>query len=424
MRFTNRHDNLANQQSVNECRFANDSVIDRAEGIHVYMGGQRFIDLGASNPYNLLGHHHKLLNQALTNNLHMPATSTRWQAKNITALTLALEQISPNGFQARAYFNHPNIAMHHAMITIKQAWHQKGETQRNHYLSFAHASSEDSIHTINLTTTETMVFQYTPLPYTWIEDPSLDTKENLALIRLEQKLKQDHDKLLAFVIEPCISSLNGMFYTRASFLDKAIQLAKSYHLPIVSDERFLAPYRTGLPFGSMHLKEPTDFIILGSTITNGIIPFGAILHHGEGFNIDRISPPKHDLNLYPFTADIAIQCLETMCSRSHTSLLNQIIKQQALKAVEFAQIPILDKVRQHGLMLAFDLVCEKQNQQAQVAHSFIDRCRNQGLLITQFNKSLSIIPPVHKDLDLNHIYHTLFSVIHDIPLHDLASTQG
>jgi adenosylmethionine-8-amino-7-oxononanoate aminotransferase len=170
-------------------------------------------------------------------------------------------------------------------------------------------------------------------------------------------------------------------------------------------------------------------MILGTSFTNGAMPFGATTVNKrlqqtlETYLHDPNFLQAHGYHVHPTAASAAsatITAIHTDAMANHVRTLHAIHNKR-LRSLQ--QQPIIEKVRFVGCCAAFDFVCERHNQKLQLTSWFQDACARERLLIHCANQSVYLIPPLclHAE-DLEKIYDTIEKIIASIPLTLITTT--
>ena len=429
MRSTTKADRLSDHESRNHCDFKESITIDKADGPYVTINNQSMVDLGAANPHAILGFNPIQTKQAIKQHYESPQVCPPFTSRGFTqALRSFRQNLLPSGYQVLHTMAHDSLCLPSLTESIRQLWQIKNEPQRQLLLSFA---SHQPIFLGGLGNDGQPTLEpqasVLPYPFTWTDDPSIDTKESLALQRLEKKLSQLHEKTLAFYMEPILQTASGMRLVRPEFLDRACRLIKQYDIPIIADERMLSPYRSGKRFAYMHLNFIPDFIILGPQLCNGQASFGLTLAKENLAKTLVDSPGFTQLSQQleqpsPIAYALLEATSEAFYLDTHQKLAHKLTQIQKERARELMQAPIVKHVRQFGTIVAFDLVCETAQQNAQAVHWFTNTCQTQQILLGHKNHSLVIAPCLNPGLDLHLAYDKIQQAIHHLPLHRLTAS--
>lgn len=435
MRSTTPHDMLALQNSANEQSFITELTVENAQGAFVELDKKQHMDLCAINPHNLLGHNVPSIRKAIGEHLYDCVVSNPWQPRTFSALTQRLENLAGTEFTLNSITSHVNQAFENALKTCHLYWCAHREPHRNEILCFSGSAFGSTLSAVNINRSAFELRHFSgispkcthiPLPYTWLNDPSASTKETIALERLRKHLKDHHENILSFLFEPIFSTARGMYYTRPSFQKAVANMMHEYNIPVVADERFVAPYKLGSPLGYEQATCTPDVIILGATLTNGLFPLGCTLIKNSIQNaITRYTETPFYTDdrepfIHPVVAATVNATLDCITSRKFISQLEHISKAQKAFATKLLHSNAAKNVRICGSLLAFDLNCDSKQHSEQLNNRFLTLCKEQGVLLRSYGGSIALTPPITHSLDLNIAYNTITECLQTFPVNCLS----
>lgn len=114
-------------------------------------------------------------------------------------------------------------------------------------------------------------------------DLSID-KLKKSLSDLENILKENHDNIAAFIVEPLIQASGGFNFYSPLYLNKAKELCDKYDVLLIFDEVATGFGRTGKMFAVNHTNIVPDIIILGKALTGGYLGHAATITNDKVYN--------------------------------------------------------------------------------------------------------------------------------------------
>ena len=369
------------QEDAKNDLFANQVKIQKATGSRLYGDdGKFYLDLSSQNPYNLIGHNIKEIQEALQHALLTSQQVSDLPSHHDQVINLCekIQKNLPDTSQWRIEFAaSASLAIDSALKTTYDYWHSKNQTKRRTMITFAYAHHGNCSSSINLNASFNnhnayedflIPVEHIPYPSTWHLDKQIEFKEELSIIRLEEYLKENHHNCAGFILEPLLQSHNGMQACRPIFLDKVIQLVQKYKLIVISDERYLSPMRSGLFLASQYLSHKPDIIIIGNNLTNNIVPLGTMIY-SEKINsaLNRPSIGNTINHLACATANKTIDILE---QKMNAKQIQKIQETHALRLNKLNKQPIVKNIRYLGSIGAFDIICEDRSKQKQLIDWF------------------------------------------------------
>jgi 4-aminobutyrate aminotransferase-like enzyme len=210
-----------------------------------------------------------------------------------------------------------------------------------------------------------------------------------ALARLERALA--HRRVAALIMEPIIMNLAVEMPTPA-FMSGASELCAKYGTLFIADEVASGFGRTGAMFACEHFDLEPDILCVAKALTSGHAPMGAAI------TTARIADAvPEDLELYstygwhPLACEAALATLDLWRDRGDEILAN-VAEQSARFIARLDSMKLAEEieVRVKGLAIGVDLPDEN-------ADEIVERCRENGLLISGEEDSLSLFPALTID---------------------------
>ena len=275
-------------------------VIDRAEGVWLYdLEGNRYLDGVSSMWCNLLGHGHPRINQAIRDQLDQVSHSTSLGMGNRPAATLAkqLAEITPGDLQHVFFGSDGSSVTEVALKMAFQYWLQceHPKPKKTKYLALGQAYHGDTLGSASVGGIARFHEIFEPLLFEVIRLDAPDpralpegiTKSHATeyfLEQLESALKQHHEEIAAFVLEPRIQGAAGMVFHPEGYLRGVRELTKQYDVLLIADEIVTGFGRTGRMFACDQEDVVPDILCLGKSITGGYLPLSAAITHPEIYN--------------------------------------------------------------------------------------------------------------------------------------------
>lgn len=428
------HNEMRKKNAKNDI-FSDRIRIEKAAGSRLYSAsGDDYIDLSSQSAYQLIGHNIKDLQTVLADTLSncQELGNLPYPHPKVTELCEKLSKQLPDHNQWHIQFTQSDAeAIDYSIKKAYDYWHAKNDTQRRTFLTFAHANHGTSTSCINLNASfnnhnpyqDFMVpVEHIPYPDTWHLDQKIEFKEELALKRLDEYLRENHAKCAGFIMEPLLQTHDGMQACRPTFLNQVITILRDYKLLVIADERYLSPMRSGHFLASQHLSITPDILVIGNNLTNNIIPLGTVIIDQK--IIDQLGPqPNHMArinHLACVAANRTVNILENRLNEAHISKLQDV---HARRLRRLNKQPIVKNIRHLGSIGAFDIICEDRSKQAQLIDWFYQNSTQSKLLIQHHVKSICISPPLCLTIqDLEHAYDIIESILQNMPLQFIVSS--
>ncbi|HJN67120.1 MAG TPA: adenosylmethionine--8-amino-7-oxononanoate transaminase [Pirellulales bacterium] len=200
------------------------------------------------------------------------------------AVTLArrLADLLPGDLSHVFFSDSGSVAVEVAMKMAVQMWRNRGERDRNRFVTFKHAYHGDTTGAMSLSDPERsmhahfkgfLLEQYCrPIPET--------DEEQAAFCAF---LESHREQLAAVVIEPLVQGAGGMRFHSPAALAAVARIARQQGLLLVADEIATGFGRTGSMFACEQAEVVPDIMCLGKALTAGTLGMAATLATGEVF---------------------------------------------------------------------------------------------------------------------------------------------
>ncbi len=201
-----------------------------------------------------------------------------------------------------------------------------------------------TITVISMSTDPSSYSQYGPLTPGFIKIPYNDAAA------LEAVLEKHGEHVAAFLVEP-IQGEAGVFVPDDGYLKKCYDACKRHNVLFVADEVQTGIARTGRLICCEHENVRPDIIILGKSLSGGVLPVSAVLADDD--IMLTIKPGEHGSTYggFPIAARVGIAALEVVRDEKLTEkaeYLGKIFREE-LKAFKS---PFIKQVRGKGLLNA------------------------------------------------------------------------
>ncbi len=311
-------------------------------------------------------------------------------------LAAKLAALSPSGKYTHSFFvNSGTEAMETAMKVAIQYWQERGQPEKNHFVSrwksyhgITLGALSLSGHLIRRERFESLLGKY-PVLRADLEKDAVDRhvaefRTAIATIGAE--------KVAAFVAEPIVGAAGtaispalpagaareGMegYYSRIKVV------CKDHNILFIADEVMTGLGRTGKWFGLDHWKESADIIAVGKSMGAGYAPIAATLMTDAVLDPIRkgsgLIMSGHTYSGHPLSCATALRVLEVV---EEENLLENVRTQgEYLKANLQAlqkDYPVIQAVRGKGLLLGVEFDLAEKGFQARL----IQKCFENGLLV-------------------------------------------
>lgn len=397
-------------------------IVERGRGSYLFdTHGKKYLDGTSSIWVNLHGHRHPALDKALKQQLDKIAHSTLLGLSNPPAIELAREliRIAPKGLARVFYSDNGSTAVEVALKMAVQYWQQRhpeaGPKQAFLHLKLAYHG--DTIGAVSVGNIELFHSRFKPLLFPTVEaDPPYCYRCPLklrfpscrmaCLDPIEEVLKTRHAELAGFIVEPLIQAAAGMITQPPGYLKRIRALCTQYDVLLIADEVATGFGRTGKMFACEHEGVTPDLMAISKGLTGGYMPLAATLTTDEIYQafLGRYDEFKtffhgHSYTGNPLGCAVALANLEVFRQeqvlksvRSKMSAVNKLLGR-------FKALPHVGDIRQRGLMIAIELVRDKETREpytleARIGQRVAAAARERGLLIRPLGHIIVLLPPL------------------------------
>ncbi|MSR89070.1 MAG: adenosylmethionine--8-amino-7-oxononanoate transaminase [Candidatus Margulisbacteria bacterium] len=254
--------------------------VQKADGVYLHLDtGETLIDGISSWWCAIHGYNHPKLNQAISDQLQNMAHVMLGGLTHKPAQDLAdtLVNVTPNGLNHVFFSDSGSVGMEVAMKLALQYWRNKDIKTKTRFVALRGAYHGDTCGVIS------------------IGDPQDGMHADFASIfpkqffiekfsELDTLLKQHHQDIAAFVVEPLMQGAGGFKFYPPEYLNQAAKLCKAYNVLFIFDEVATGFGRTGTLFAANQCNFTPDIMVLGKALTGGYIGHAATLTTTDIFN--------------------------------------------------------------------------------------------------------------------------------------------
>ncbi|MBA4728414.1 MAG: adenosylmethionine--8-amino-7-oxononanoate transaminase [Deltaproteobacteria bacterium TMED126] len=404
-------------------------VIEDADGVYLIDSeGNKYIDGVSSLWVNIHGHKAEKINNAIKKQVDKIAHSTLLGITNPSASILAkkLIDISPTGLKKVFYSGDGASAVEVGLKMAFQYWLLKGKPNKNKFICLKDGYHGDTLGAVSVGGIDLFHSTFEPLLFQSFKINSYDSTEKM-INELELILKDKHEEIAGFILEPYVQAAGGMKVADDGYLSTVRTLCDKYDILLILDEVATGFGRTGKMFACEHDAITPDMLILGKGLTGGYLPLSATITTNEIFEtfLGDYEELKaffhgHSYSGNPLSCAAAIANIEIFEEEKTLESLKEKIAIFEDELKEFKGLSNVASIRNKGLMAGIDL---KLNVDEDVSYSIKDRigkkvCENamkDGVLIRPLGDTIVLMPPISiKPDELKKLTRTVYKSIKEI----------
>jgi adenosylmethionine-8-amino-7-oxononanoate aminotransferase len=350
--------------------------------------GHKYLDGNSSIWTNIHGHRHPKLDAAIKKQLGKIAHASFLGLTNDIAPALAarlVQKMRAPRMNYRVFFSDDGATAIEAAVKIAlQARRQRGEGQRNRFVSLGGGYHGDTVGAMSLSHVpqfhkpfEKIVFETTsyagPNCYrcphnraapTRNADQRLRRKCSYECMRDFSRFLNDRPQsICAMVMEPRVQGAAGMWMHPPGFLAHVASECKKHGIWLILDEVMTGFGRTGTFFACEKERVVPDMMALAKGLTGGYMPLAATLISGEIFNAfigddarSRTFFHGHSYCGNPLGCAVALASLDLFDQEEVMGKVDRATTWLKQASHRFWQHPNVGDVRQEGMICAIELV--------------------------------------------------------------------
>ena len=380
--------------------------------------GNRYLDAISSWWVNLFGHANPVINQAIKTQLDTLEHVILGGFSHQAAIELAekLVEITPPNLDKCFYADNGSSAIEIALKMSFHYWRNLGQGQKTKFITLENSYHGETLGALAVGNVALYKETYAPLLMDVISVASPDcffreaeeSWEAYSIRRfaeMERTLAEHADSVCAVIVEPLVQCAGNMRMYHPSYLRLLRQACDQYQVHLIADEIAVGFGRTGTLFACEQAAISPDFLCLSKGLTGGYLPLSAVLTSNQVYQAfyDDYQNLTAFLHSHSYTGN-ALGCraaLATIDLFQSSDVLGHNRQLAALLAKYTAQFhdhPNVAEVRQTGMILAIELVKNKQTREAypwqqRRGLKVYQYALSQGVLLRPLGNVIYFMPP-------------------------------
>ncbi len=358
--------------------------IKRGEGVWLEdFDGNRYIDAISSWWVNLFGHANPRINAALKQQMetleHVILSGFTHEA--VIELSERLIKLTPEGLNRCFYADNGSSAIEVALKMSFHYWLNVGKPNKTKFINLANSYHGETLGALAMGDVGLYKDTYGPLllePIT-VRSPDCFYREEgeseeqyscRMFADMEATLARHADEVCAVIIEPLVQCAGNMRMYHPIYLEKLREACNRYGVHLIADEIAVGFGRTGTLFACEQANIAPDFMCLSKGLTGGYLPLSVCLTTDSVYDAfyDDYATLKAFLHSHSYTGN-ALACRTALATLDIFEQDNVIANNCHLAAhmqqatAHFVEHPNVAEVRQHGMILAIEMVKDKANRE-------------------------------------------------------------
>jgi adenosylmethionine-8-amino-7-oxononanoate aminotransferase len=357
--------------------------IRRGQGVWLEdFDGKRYLDAISSWWVNLFGHANPRINAAVSTQMqHLEhVILAGFTHEPVVQLSERLVALAPNGLTRCAYASDGSAALEIALKMSFHAWRNRGETKRTRFINLANSYHGETLGALSVGDVTLYKETYKPLllepitvksPDCYHREPGESWAEysTRAFADMESALARHAGEVCAVVIEPLVQCAGSMRMYDPFYLKLLRQACDKYGVHLIADEIAVGFGRTGTMFACEQAGIRPDFLCLGKGLTGGYLPLSACLTTDDVYSTFYAEYTAHKAFLHshsytgnPLACAAALATLDIFRDDDVIQRNKTLAAHMASATAHFADHPHVAEVRQTGMILAIEMVQEKNSR--------------------------------------------------------------
>ena len=421
-------------------------MLDRAEGVYMWdQSGKRYLDGSSGAMVSNIGHSNPNVLDAMRQQMEKSTFGYRlhFETEASEGLAEKLAQISPPGLERCFFVSGGSEAVESTLKLARQYALAIGEPERWKIISRQPSYHGCTLGALAITGYTPLAAPFAPMmqmmpkipaPRAYLDGLDLEdpTTGRHYADMLDAKIQAEGpESVLAFIVEPVGGASTGALVPPAGYMTRVREICDRYGVLLIHDEVMSGGGRTGRFFASEHWDGPPDLVALSKGFGAGYMPLGAMVAH------QRIVEAVLDAGgfAHGFTyAGNPLACaaglavineIEAQDLLENATVMGELLERRLNELMQ--AYPFIGDVRGKGLLLAFELVSDRDSMtplpaQLNAYDKLVNLAYERGLIIysrrtrdgVEGDHFLVCPPMIVKDDQINEIIDKLSASLDDL----------
>jgi len=341
--------------------------------------GRRYLDAVSSWWVNLFGHSNQRINAAVRAQLDKleHVILAGFTHEPVVELSEQLVSVTPDGLDRCFFADNGSSAVEVALKMSFHYWRNSGKTDKHRFVTLTNSYHGETLGALSVSDVGLYKETYGPLllePITiaspdCFERETGDSWENHSrkmFKHMEDCLAEHGDSICAVIVEPLVQCAGGMRMYHPVYLSLLREACDRHGVHLIADEIAVGFGRTGTFFACEQAGISPDFICLSKGLTGGYLPLSVVLtreHVYQAFYDDyatlRAFLHSHSYTGNPLGCAAALATLQIFREEDVLGRNRRLARCMSDAVADLDGHPNVAEVRQHGMILAMELVKDK-----------------------------------------------------------------
>jgi adenosylmethionine-8-amino-7-oxononanoate aminotransferase len=344
--------------------------------------GRRYLDAVSSWWVNLFGHANPRINAALSDQLQNleHVLLAGFSHEPVIALSERLVKLTPPGLSRCFYADNGSSAVEVALKMSFHYWRNRGVPGKTKFITLSNSYHGETLGALAVGDVSLYKETYKPLLMEAITVPSPDCFNREAgdswaahstrmFEHMARALETHAAEVCAVIVEPLVQCAGHMRMYDPVYLKLLREACDKHGVHLIADEIAVGFGRTGTLFACEQAQLTPDIMCLSKGLTGGYLPLAAVLTGNEIYQAfyDDYQNLTAFLHSHSYTGN-PLGCRAALATLDIFEQDNVIENNKTLAATlatvsaPFADHPHVAEVRQHGMIVAIEMVKDKASR--------------------------------------------------------------
>ncbi len=393
-------------------------AISKAKGALLFdENGKEYIDGIASWYTCMYGHCHPRILEKVGQQMQQldQVVFSGFTHEPAVKLSEALIKILPEN-QEKLFFSDNGSTATEIGIKMALQYHFNSGEKRNVLLAFEEGFHGDTFGAMSVSGLSVYNGPFEDF-FISVERIPVPTKENIADILTDLKVRLKSNDVAGFIYEPLVQGAAAMKMHDADGLDQILAVLKEHHVLTIADEVMTGFGKTGKHFASDHIATKPDIICLSKALTAGLVPMGLTTCTEkvyQAFYSDDIAKGLfhgHTYTANPLACTAALTAVELLQTDEIQNNIQNIIRWHKAFDAQIKNHPKVGATRHLGVIYALDLDV-KMERYGNLRDKLFKHFMDNGVFLRPLGNTIYILAPfiISKE-QMEKIYSTIQSAL-------------
>ena len=380
--------------------------------------GKRYLDAVSSWWVNLFGHGHPHINGALRDQLEriQHVMLAGFTHPPVVELSEQLVRVTPPGLDRCFYADNGSSAVEIALKMSFHYWRNVGHSRKQRFVTLGNSYHGETLGALAVGDVALYKETYAPLLLEAITVPSPDcfnrepgesweAYSRRSFAAMETTLARHADEVCAVIVEPLIQCAGNMRMYHPVYLSLLREACDRHGVHLIADEIAVGFGRTGTLFACEQAGITPDYLCLSKGLTGGYLPLSVVLTREsiyrafyDDYNTLKAFLHSHSFTGNPLACRAALATLELFAIEPVLESNRTLAEAMARSTAHLLDHPHVAEVRQHGMVLAIELMRDKARRepypwQERRGIRVYRHALEQGVLLRPLGNVIYFMPP-------------------------------